>query len=55
MTWSIIGVTGLVLWLEFVVHPEHLEAIVYLFGIVPARYSHPEWALRVGLPLDDFW
>jgi len=22
---------------------------------VPARYSHPEWARWVGLPVDDYW
>ena len=32
-----------------------LQAFFYYFGIVPARYSHPEWAVWVGLPLDDYW
>jgi membrane associated rhomboid family serine protease len=32
-----------------------LEAFFYYFGIVPARYSDPEWAAWVGLPLDDYW
>ncbi len=32
-----------------------LQAFFYYFGIVPARYSHPEWAAWVGLPLDDYW
>ena len=25
------------------------------FGLVPARYSHPEWARWVGFPVDDYW
>ena len=31
-----------------------LQAFFYYFGIVPARYSHPEWAAWVGLPVDDY-
>src|SRR5438445_11462644 len=27
----------------------------YLFGVVPARYTHPQWALWIGLPIDDYW
>ena len=32
-----------------------LQEFFYYFGIVPARYTHPEWAVWVGLPVDDFW
>jgi membrane associated rhomboid family serine protease len=32
-----------------------LERFFYLFGLVPARYSHPEWAVWAGLPIDDYW
>ena len=36
--------------------PEHvLERFFYLFGIVPARYTHPDWANWVGFPIDDYW
>ena len=49
MTWAIIGITTAVFVWEFSAHPQHLEDILYLFGILPARYgSHPDWALRVG-------
>ncbi len=27
-----------------------LFKLVYLFGIVPQRYTHPEWAVHVGFP-----
>jgi membrane associated rhomboid family serine protease len=40
---------------ELSLGPERLQALFYLFGIVPARYSRPEWAQFVGLPLGDFW
>ena len=32
-----------------------LEQAFYLFGIVPARYAHPDWAEEVGFPLHDYW
>ena len=54
MTLTLIAVTSGVYVFEAFLHPEHLEQIAYLFGIVPARYSHPAWALQVGLQVDDY-
>jgi membrane associated rhomboid family serine protease len=31
------------------------EAFFELFGIVPARFTHPQWAERIGLPVHDWW
>jgi membrane associated rhomboid family serine protease len=39
---------------ELALPPAALERLVYLFGIVPARYTHSEWARWVGLPTDDY-
>ena len=55
MTWAIVATTAAAFVFEFGLHPQHLENIMYLFGIVPARFSHPDWASSVGLPLDDYW
>jgi membrane associated rhomboid family serine protease len=55
MTWAIVAITSAVYFLEVLLHPEHLQQLAYLFGIVPARYSHPGWALEVGFPIDDYW
>jgi membrane associated rhomboid family serine protease len=53
--WILILVNGVVFLFELTM-PEHaLEQFFYLFGIVPARYTHPRWALWVGLPIDDYW
>jgi hypothetical protein len=41
--------------LSWSLSPEQLEALFYLFGIVPARYTHPEWALAIGFPIDSYW
>jgi len=45
---------ALVFLFELLLGPA-LERLFYLFGIVPARYAHPEWAMRVGLDPGDYW
>src|SRR5436190_22367849 len=36
--------------------PRHgLEQLFYLFGLVPARFIHPDWAAYVGFPADAYW
>src|SRR5882724_11476430 len=55
MTWALIGANVLVFVYEMSLPPPALERLVYLFGIVPARYTHPEWARWVGLATDDYW
>lgn len=55
MTWALIAVTSLVYVYEASLPPRSLEQVVYLFGIVPARYTHPAWASAVGFPIDDYW
>jgi len=32
-----------------------LETLFYVCGIVPARFTHPEWAARIGLPIHEYW
>ncbi len=49
VTWFIILANGLVFLLELSFHPRALEKLFYLFGVVPARYAHSEWATMVGL------
>jgi membrane associated rhomboid family serine protease len=55
MTWIIILVNSLVFLFELSMPEYSLKQLFYLFGIVPARYTHPGWALAIGLPIDDFW
>lgn len=40
---------------ELSLEPQDLEGLFYLFGIVPARHTHLEWAYLLGLPVDDYW
>jgi membrane associated rhomboid family serine protease len=55
VTWTLIAVNGLVFLFEQSLDPQTLDSLFYWFGLVPARYTHPAWAIRVGLPLDDYW
>jgi membrane associated rhomboid family serine protease len=54
-TWLIIAINSAVFMFELMMPDPVLQAFFYYFGIVPARYTHPEWAVWVGLPLDDYW
>jgi membrane associated rhomboid family serine protease len=54
-TWILIAANVVVFIFELMLPEPMLQAFFYYFGIVPARYSHPEWAAWVGLPLDDYW
>ncbi len=55
VTWALIAVNATVFLCELQFAPEQLEQFFYLFGMVPARYSHPEWARSIGFPIDDYW
>ena len=55
VTWSLIAANVLVFLYEVTLDPAGLETLTYLFGVVPARYTHPGWASSVGLPGDSFW
>ncbi|HZC37014.1 MAG TPA: rhomboid family intramembrane serine protease, partial [Chthoniobacterales bacterium] len=46
---------AIVFFFELAMPREALETFFYLFGIVPARFTHPEWAAFVGLPINDYW
>jgi len=55
MTWTIIALNVFVFLYELALQPGDLEGLFYLFGVVPARYSHPEWANWAGLSIDSYW
>lgn len=54
-TWALIFINAVVFLFELSLPDAALEEFFYLFGMVPARYSHPEWAAYVGFPIDDYW
>jgi len=55
VTYLLIFANLLIFFFELTLPPGQLERLFYLFGIVPARYTHPAWAAWVGFPIDDYW
>jgi membrane associated rhomboid family serine protease len=55
VTMAIIAANGIVFLSELSMPEQQLNYFVYLFGLVPARYTHPSWAVHMGLPLDTYW
>ena len=55
VTRTLILINVLVFFFELMLPPESLEQLVYLFGLVPARFSHPDWAAAIGFPIDNYW
>ncbi len=55
VNWIIIAVNLLVFLFELSIPDNYLESFFYIFGLVPARFSHPEWADFYGLHADDYW
>jgi membrane associated rhomboid family serine protease len=55
VTRALILINVLVFFFELMLPRESLEQLVYLFGLVPARFSHPDWAAAIGFPLDNYW
>ncbi|HEX4584117.1 MAG TPA: rhomboid family intramembrane serine protease [Burkholderiaceae bacterium] len=54
-TWLLILANSFVFLFELSMPEDALAQFFYLFGIVPARYSHPVWAEAVGFPVDSYW
>ncbi len=53
--YALIGLNVLAFAIEMAMPEGDLERLFYVLGIVPARYSHPDWAVRVGFTIDDYW
>jgi membrane associated rhomboid family serine protease len=55
MTWTLIGVNVLVFIYQMGLPEPELSELIYSFGLVPARYFNPDWALSVRLPSLVVW
>src|SRR5438874_12513753 len=53
-TRALILVNVVVFFFELGLPHQTVEQVFYLFGVVPARFTHPDWALAVGFPVDNF-
>jgi membrane associated rhomboid family serine protease len=49
ITWTLILLNAIVFLFEISIPKDLLQQLFYLFGLVPARYTYPEWALIHGL------
>lgn len=50
MTRTLIAANVVAFVFELLMSRQSLEQFTYLFGIVPARFTHPNWAAEVGFP-----
>jgi membrane associated rhomboid family serine protease len=50
MTWLLIGLNVAAFVYQLTLPPEVLEAVFYRFGMVPARWTDPEFAAQLHLP-----
>ncbi len=55
MTWTLIIVNVVVFLFETTIPKPMLEQFFYVFGLVPAKVTHPEWAKMVGLDVFGLW
>ena len=49
ITWILILLNAIVFIFEISIPKDLLQQLFYLFGLVPARYTYPRWALIHGL------
>ena len=54
-TWLVIAANIAVFVYQLTLPEDHLDQMVYLFGIVPRRFTHPWWAAEVGFPTGVYW
>ena len=55
VTRALILINVIIFFFELTLPRQSVELLFYVFGLVPARFTHPEWAANVGLPLGDYW
>jgi len=55
ITYLLIAVNTFIFFIEVSLPPDVLNSVFYIFGLVPARYTHPAWAYFVGLHIDNYW
>ena len=54
VTRALILTNALVFFFELMLPRHGIEEIFYLFGVVPARFTHPDWAAQVGFPAHSY-
>jgi membrane associated rhomboid family serine protease len=53
ISWILIALyLTIFLSMQFLITLQQQHAILYFYGVVPIRYSDPQWAINFGLPAD---
>lgn len=52
VTWGFMAICILVFLLMLIMPPYMVQRFLYLYGMVPIRYTNPQWAMHFGLPPD---
>ena len=55
VTRALILINVVVFFFELALPQQAVEQLFYLFGMVPARFTDPDWAVSVGLPGESYW
>lgn len=55
VSWSIMAICCLVFLLMLVMPDYMTQRFLYLYGMVPIRYTNPTWAAHFGLPPDYYF
>lgn len=54
VTWSIMAVCVVVFGVMLTMPDYAVQRFLYLYGMVPIRYTNPQWASHFGLPPDHY-
>jgi membrane associated rhomboid family serine protease len=54
-TWLLIAANTVVFLYQLALPDAAQQQLIYVFGIVPARFTHPDWASSVGFPPESLW
>jgi membrane associated rhomboid family serine protease len=55
VTWSLIAVNVVVFLYQLALPGQAQQQLILVYGIVPARFTHPDWASSVGFPPESLW
>lgn len=55
VTWALIAINVTIFTLLMTMPQKSAETFMYLYGLVAARYSHPDWASLMGFPHDAYF
>jgi membrane associated rhomboid family serine protease len=52
VTWALMVLCSVIFLLMLLLPDEAAQQLLYQYGMVPVRYTHPEWAARMGFSND---